>query len=118
MRARKLDKNGDYVFGNGENNYLLGLDAVAQTVRTRLLLLYQEWWEDQEDGTLLFQSIIGKAATPDNKQAADLVIRSRILSTPGVIGITAFESRIDRRNYTVAATLDTAYGTAELEVSL
>lgn len=117
MRARKLDQNGDYVFGNGENNYLSGLDAVAQVAKTRLLLLYQEWWADQEDGTLLFQGIIGKAATDANKQAADLIVRSRIMTTPGVLSIAQFSSAFSRRVYSVAATINTVYGTTELEVS-
>ena len=54
MIYRMLDADGDYVFGRSKHAYLEGVEAVAQAIKTRLLLLYAEWWEDREDGLPLF----------------------------------------------------------------
>ncbi len=54
MIYRKLDENRDYIFGRGKNAYPEGADAVAQAIKSRLLLLYSEWWEDLEDGLPIF----------------------------------------------------------------
>ena len=49
MLYRRLDENWDYCFGRGRQNYISGLDAVVQAIKTRLQLLKEEWWEDQND---------------------------------------------------------------------
>ena len=57
MKNRRLTDNWDYTFGHGINDYLTGVEAVAQAIKSRLLLLYHEWWEDLEDGLPLFEKI-------------------------------------------------------------
>ena len=49
-----------------------------------------------------------------------MVIRNRILGTPGVTGITDFESVLDpdTRTLTVSATITTQYGDATIEEAL
>lgn len=46
MIYRRLSKDWDYTFGNGTSNYIKGAEAVAQAIKSRLLLLYGEWWEE------------------------------------------------------------------------
>ena len=111
MKYRRLDDDWDYCFGRGQQNYLTGAEAVAQAIKSRLLLLYHEWWEDLEDGLPLWERILGTSGSDENRQAVDIIIRDRISGTEGVHTVTAFESSFERRNYKFTATVDTIYGT-------
>jgi len=90
--------NGDYSFGRNNGDFLTGIDAVSQAIRTRLLLLKGEWWEDTEQGLPLFQSILGQYET----QPIDLLV----------------QDTYKNRTYSVSCTVDTKYGQAYLEVTL
>jgi hypothetical protein len=116
VRYRRLDSAGDYATGQGRQNFLTGAEAVAQAVYTRLKLLQTEWWEDQADGLPLFQQLLGHFGPGGNKDAADLIIRTRILETVGVTAITTFSSTYDAatRNYTFNCEIDTEYGNTTL----
>jgi hypothetical protein len=117
MIYRRLDSNGDFSFGRGKQDFISGSDAVAQSIKTRLLLLSAEWWEDQSDGTPLFQSIIGIPGTPDNLEAADLIIKDRIIETDNVTEIIDYASAYVNREFTVKCTVNTAFNnTATMEV--
>ncbi|WP_370821352.1 hypothetical protein [Acidaminococcus massiliensis] len=110
MIYRRLSKDWDYTFGNGTSNYIKGAEAVAQAIKSRLLLLYGEWWEDQEDGLPLWQKILGSSGRPENQQAVDLIIRDRISETEGVLAITAWTSSFENRNYVFQALVETKFG--------
>ena len=45
MKYRKLTSTGDYSFGNNMNDFVEGSEAIAQAIKTRVLLFYREWWE-------------------------------------------------------------------------
>lgn len=109
MQYRLLDENKDYSFGKGSQNMITGTEAVAQAIYTRLLLLQGEWWEDLDDGLPLMQRILGFRNT---QQAADLLIRQRILGTTGVNDLYNFSSEFDpaTRAYTFSCTVNTIYG--------
>lgn len=119
MKYRKLDENDDYTIGRRDEMYE-GTEAVAQAVKTRLLLLFGEWWENRQDGTPLFEKVLGQRLrvdeTPDE---IDLVFSERISGTQGVSEITRFESKIDAesRAYTAEITIKTVYDT-EFSVSI
>lgn len=119
MKYRKLDENDDYTIGR-RNEMYEGTEAVAQAVKTRLLLLFGEWWENRQDGTPLFEKVLGQRLrvdeTPDE---IDLVFSERISGTQGVSEITRFESKIDAesRAYTAEITIKTVYDT-EFSVSI
>ena len=117
MKYRRLDENGDYNFGHGEQDFLLDIDAVAQAIKTRLLFFQEEWWEDLTAGIPMFQSILGQAGTPENKDAVDMLVRAEILGTPNVTSISDLVSTIEQRIYTFQAQVQTVYGAVELEVS-
>lgn len=110
MIHRRLDNNSDYSFGRGKQDFLIGSDAVGQAIRTRLLLLKEEWWEDQSDGTPLFQSILGVPGTSEFLEAADLIVRERISSTENVTEIIDFTSNYGSRAYSIKCTVNTAFG--------
>lgn len=112
MIYRRLDANGDYVFGQSGQDFLNAVDAVGQAIKTRLWLLYGEWWEDTTDGLPLWQDIMGGRGSDTNLRIIDGIIKTRILGTLNVTGITKFSSTFNRdtRAYTFQATVDTAFG--------
>ena len=112
MKYRRLTDNGDYTFGNGVYDYCSDAEAVGQAVKTKLLLLKNEWWEDLNDGTYLFQGILLQSGDERGKEAIDLVIKSRILSLEEVDSIIEFKSFVNRkaRSYTTEVTIKTIFG--------
>lgn len=117
MIYRRLDVNGDYVFGRGKHDYVSGVEAVAQAIKTRLLLLYQEWWEDKEDGLPLFERILGASGNTNNIKAVDYIFKERIQNTTGVLSLLGYDSYYDNNNrkYIFIASVETLYG--ELVIS-
>lgn len=113
MRYRKLDESGDYIFGR-RNEMCENTEAIIQAVKTRLLLLLGEWWEDTDDGTPLFEKVLGQRLRANEQpDEIDLVFSERINGTQGVSDITSFVSEIDaeRRSYTADITIKTIYDT-------
>lgn len=117
MRYRKLDANGDYVWGHQQGDFYRDqAEAVAQAVQTRLKLFTGEWFLDVTDGTPWTTQVLDKY-TSDQYDAA---IRDRILGTPGVVQISAYSSSVNSatRTLTVTATIDTQYGSATLTTTI
>jgi len=114
MRVRKLDKNGDYSFGHGVDDFWINIpDGVSQIIRTRLALWKSQWWLDTTRGTDWNLKVLGKYTG----SLRDVTIQNRILTTPGVQGIAAYASQIDRgtRKWSVQARIDTDYGQALIQ---
>lgn len=113
MRYRKqAEPDGDYSFGFGPANFFIDVpEAVAQAVKTRLLLIEGEWFLDVTSGTPYESQILGahKSATYDQ------AIRTRIVETEGVLDLLAYSSSVVNRNLKVNATIATVYGQIELE---
>lgn len=116
MIYRKLDENGDYVFGGNKNSYVSDAYAAEQAVVTRLRQLIYEWWEDLEDGLPLWQQILGSR----DKENAEKIIRERISKTQYVKGILSFEADWDneKRHLTIRAAVDTEFGQIEIEEAM
>lgn len=112
MRYRKLTAAGDYSFGQGLNDfYIDNVNAIAQSIKTRLLLMAGEWFLDFTEGTPYSTQILGK-----NKQPTyDHAIRQRILGTQGVTEIQEYSSSVENRNLTVTAKVNTIYGPVIIE---
>ena len=111
MKVRKMDANGDYSFGHGELDfYVDSPDGVAQNVSTRLQLWKGSWFIDTEEGTPWLQEILGK------HEAIDVILRQRVLETPGVLSIQTFEWILDpdSRVLNLQATLNTIFGEVEI----
>jgi len=115
MRYRKLSASGDYTLGS--NAFLVDSpDAVGQAVETRLALWLGEWFVDITDGTPWNEQVLGKRLPGRNPDAA---IKERILGTQGVSEIVSYSSSFDgnSRKLSVAATINTVYGTTTIEVT-
>lgn len=115
MRYRKLTADGDYSFGNGQQDFYRDVpEAVGQSVLTRLLLWLNEWYLNIDDGTPYMTGILGK----HSKTTADVTIQERITTTTGITDISNYTSVIDpqNRDMTVSVDLDTIYGPTKLQV--
>lgn len=109
MKYRKLDSSGDMVFGHGLNDYLQDTpETVAQSVLTRLKLWRNEWYLNTDDGTPYMQDVLGT----NTKQSAIRAIQQRVLDSPGVTKITAFEYTQSGRHAKFMLTIETIYGEA------
>lgn len=115
MKYRKLDANGDYLFG-GEGQFFVDDPAgVAQAIQTRLLLMTNEWFLDSNEGTPYDESIrgYGTAATRDP------AIIDRILGTPGVQSLLQYSSSLDGdRRFQVSARVATLFGEVQVTASI
>ena len=84
-------RDGDIVT-SGEH-FATGKEATRQGVIRRLRLFLGEYFLNAADGTDWFGSVLGK--TPQD--IAEAEIKRRIVTTPGVIGLTACSFAIDQR---------------------
>jgi hypothetical protein len=80
-----LDSDYDPVFEPTQS--LTNVQAVAQVVLTSLKLFLGEWWERLNDGTPVFQIILGQLGTAQGQRAMELAIRQRIESRPYVTSV-------------------------------
>ena len=110
MRLRAMSPTGDMQFGNGTGNFLINSPAmVAQLVMTRLDLWTGQFFLDFTQGTPYSTSILGK----NTKSTYDGAITQRILSTPGVASLQAYQSQLGaNRRLTWEATINTLFGRA------
>lgn len=116
MRYRKLSPSGDYVFGNGQEDFYRDVpDAVAQAAKTRILLWLGEWFLDTDEGTPFMQGILGKYSI----DVADTTIIDRVRGTQGFTGIQDYQSSLDpdSRLMGVQFTIDTVYGPTAVQVA-
>ena len=109
MRVRKVDANGDAVFGGDQAAFLRNSpDAVAQIVESRLNMWQGEWYLDLADGTPYEQQVLGRYTA----NVRDAVLQARVLTTPGVDSIKSYSGFFDTdapREYNVSVAIETAY---------
>lgn len=108
MRVRRVDANGDMVFGGNQAAFHRDTpDAVAQVVESRLNLWLGEWYLDLDEGTPYQTQILGKYT----QLTRDPEMQARILGTPGVTELAAYGSTFDpqTRSFSVSARIITAY---------
>lgn len=112
MKYRKMDENGEYIFGHGKYDFLLNSEAVAQAIKTKILLLKREWWEDVLIGTPLFNGMLSSRMSNEQKTAIDLILRDRIMEVENVETIIEFKSEFDnvKRAYSMRCKVETSFG--------
>lgn len=115
MTVRRLDPDTGDIATSGQQ-FLTGVDEIAQTVKTRLQLFLGEYFRDITDGTPWFEQILGKGSSLEGKEAA---IKNRIIRTDGVIQLTKFDTDfdIDTRKYTISAGILTSFGQTDITIS-
>lgn len=111
LRVRKVDANGDRVFGGNQAAFWRNVpDAVAQICESRLNLWTNQWYLDRTAGTPYETDVLGYRT----ESVRDLVLQARILETPGVSGLVAYGSATDRntRTFTPTAEVATIFGSS------
>lgn len=82
MRVRATDYRNDWLFGKGQNDYVTGGLAVAQSIRTRLGEVLGDCFFNTAAGLDLFNLLGSK-----NLLGLNLAIKAIILNTENVTGI-------------------------------
>ena len=107
MKYRKqADYTADYTFGYGLGNFYGGNMAVAQAIKTKILLFYGEWWENLGEGIPMFQSILGQTNPETIKSSFSMLVEQRILEVPGVESIKNIEVEYDKKNRSISSVID------------
>lgn len=118
LMYRKRDANGDMIWGHGSNDYLTGLEAMAEVIRSRLQAIRGEWWEGDETALPYYDEIITAYQTEQNRAIIDLMIIERIMDTRGVLSVENVSSSLENRKYVFKCDVNTVYGTTPAEVTL
>jgi len=109
MITRSVDVENDWLFGKGRNNYKRNLDAVAQSVKTRLQSFLGDCFFAERDGIDWFNLLGAKDQTE-----LSLAVASVILNTTDVTKVIDFEINLDKntRDIRINFEIETVYGTA------
>lgn len=113
MRYRRIDENGDYVFGNGQYDFLIDIEAVPQAIKTKLRLYQGEWWEDLSEGLPFYQDVAGQfIRTDEDKDIVTRLYCNRISDVEEVNSFLSLNPEFDneKRIYSLTADIDTIYG--------
>ena len=106
MIIRKTDNDGDFSYGKGLSDYCRNEAAVDENIKTRLLSWLNDCPFAMTDG-VDYKNLLEKG------QQANLLLalKTMILASYGVIGITAVTANLDaNRNLSVSYNIDTIYG--------
>ncbi len=116
LKTRRLDKNGDYSFGQNLQDYEEGINAVAQNIKTKVSLFQGEWWESLGEGIPMFQSIIGEMNPEALKISSSLLITERIKEIEQVQSVEDVEPIREGRKLIFNVTANTTEGKVEVVI--
>lgn len=110
MKYRRLGNNNEPVMGQGQQDFISGVEAVGQAVVTRLRLFRGEWWEDTGIGLPLWQSMLGILGV--RKDSIDRILQDYILQTINITNISEVYSSFNQtsRGYQFYCEADTIFG--------
>ena len=105
MIVRATDSDGDFIFGSGKNNYRKGNAAIAQLIRSNLLMFLGECFFDIYAGLDWFNLLGNK-----NQLALEIAVNATILNTYGVTSVTKLSAVLSAsRNLTITYTCSTIF---------
>lgn len=105
MIVRQVDQNGDWTFGQGQNNYVQNNSAVMQNIATRLRSVFADCFFATGDGIDWF-TLLGQK----DQTALNLAIAAAILNTQGVTKLITLNVQRDAaRRVTVSYQVLTQY---------
>lgn len=94
--VRALDSNGDFTFGAGTSNYLVGNAAIGQNINTRLAAVLGNCFFDLASGINWF-NLLGTVG-PNAVTALNIAISTTILNTSQVTGLLQLSSNLTSGN--------------------
>jgi hypothetical protein len=100
--------NGEPQWGQGQGNFVTGIEAVALLIQTRLLLFLGEWFLNLQDGLPLWQ-ILGQNA---DVSVINALIQQRINATPYVVSSSNVGSQFNQSTgqFSYSAQVQTVFG--------
>lgn len=106
-KIRRLDKNHDWTFGQGMNNYASESEAIAQRVKTRLWSFVGDWFLDLEHGLPWLPEMERNV----NLAEIETMVRRCVSRTEGVARITAYQADLnpDTRKLTITVDYEDVY---------
>jgi hypothetical protein len=107
ITVRKIDSSGNPDF----TTTLSDLDAVTQIILTTIKLFMGEWWENLNEGTPLFQKILGVYGV--TTQSVSTVLLARIMSVDYVTGTSNVSCayKATSKSFTFSCDVQTKFGT-------
>ena len=116
-RTRRLEEGSPVLSGNV---WIYDIEAIAQTINTRLNLFSGEFWRDVSEGTPWISDILGKNTRSKTLQSKSTILKDRILNTDGVISILEWSSDFSYtdRKFSVNATVLTEFGVVDIDEEL
>lgn len=112
-KTRATDKNWDWKFGKGMQDYADNSLGVAFTVKMKILSWYKDCFFEMDAG-IDWKNILGAKAT---KEEADTAIKEIIKTEPEILELTYFDSQVVDRVYTATIRFRTIYGeTIEVKI--
>lgn len=91
-RSFLLTATGDIDISAGTLQFVAGLDAMKQAVRSSLMLFLGEWFLNTDEGTAWKQSILVKNP---NLPLVKSLIRARISRVPGILSVDSLDLTFD-----------------------
>ena len=114
MIMRPVDDNGDVFPVLSSGDLLRGAEGVAQLVRDRLTLFIGEWWENSSVGFWILERFQYSRVTEQNASGLYSEIAGYIRGTPGVLDIVNIQVSVIERKINMSCTVNTEYGTADI----
>lgn len=105
MIIRALDKDHDFQFGLGLQNYLRDERAIDENIQTRLLCFFNDCFFDRLSGI----DWIRLLGTKSTKQEILLQCRAVILQSYGVIRVNKIDALIQDRRISLQYNVDTIF---------
>lgn len=120
ISVRALDANHDPMWGQGQSNFLTDINAVAQIIQTRLLLLQGEWWANLNEGLPVLQTMLGVGGSGKNVEPVILAIQQNIAGAPYVNSVGEIQTVYDpaARSFEFTCNVYTAFGQIQVTQSL
>ncbi|MDH2927215.1 hypothetical protein FW755_11140 [Lonepinella koalarum] len=89
--VRRLDKNHDWTFGQGMNNYATESESIKQRVQTRLWSFTNDWFLDLEHGVPWLE-LMGRNV---DWSKLEKEVKNCVLRTDGVASIVDYSTDLD-----------------------
>ena len=113
MKTRALDKDWDWKFGKGLQDYADNALGVAYDVKMKILSWYKDCFFEMDAG-IDWKNLLGSKIS---KQEIDTAVKTIVQSKPEVIQLSFFDSEVVDRIYTATIRFKTIYGeTIEVKI--